>query len=165
MLRPVALVWDDVSEERIASISRVKRTAYFFAVCFSWWLLLTLLVVRRFFSPWWWWYVPPKRHAAPHPRIWHYSSFFLQFTHSLSCLVHIGLSVVSKGLPLLLQFLDAVRESMSSTHSHYLTAVTASVVYTYTITYPFVPFVLKCLTVPHRSWIDVIYFFRFMAFL
>jgi hypothetical protein len=48
MLRRVALVRIDVSEERITSIMRVTRN---FAACFGCYLQLTLFLARPFFSP------------------------------------------------------------------------------------------------------------------
>jgi hypothetical protein len=61
MLRRVALVRTDVSEELIASLIRVTRigevgttlavTWYFFAACVGCWLQLALFLVHRFLSP------------------------------------------------------------------------------------------------------------------
>jgi hypothetical protein len=83
MWHRVALVRNDVSEERTASIfkvtrigelgttlavssnrSRLRRNSmcqYFLTACVCYYLLLTFLA-QRFLSPWWWkHYVPPKR--------------------------------------------------------------------------------------------------------
>jgi hypothetical protein len=57
MWRRVALVRNDVSEERSTSIIRVTRIGELGS-----WLLLMLFVARRLFSPWWLRrYFPPKR--------------------------------------------------------------------------------------------------------
>jgi hypothetical protein len=65
MLRRVALVRTDFSEERIASIMGVIRIGELettLAVTSSRSMLPTLFLDRRFFSPWWWRrYVPTKR--------------------------------------------------------------------------------------------------------
>jgi hypothetical protein len=83
MLRRVALVRTDVSEEFNASFIKVtricvlgtifavtsnQRTWYFFAAYVSCWLPLTFLI-HRFLLPWWRRrYVPPKRRFIQEPR-------------------------------------------------------------------------------------------------
>jgi hypothetical protein len=76
ILRRVALIRTDVSEERSASIMRVtrigelwttlavtgNRRTYFFAACIGCQLRLTVFIVHRFLSTWWWRrYDPPTR--------------------------------------------------------------------------------------------------------
>jgi hypothetical protein len=57
MLRSVALVRTDVSEELSASVIRLTRMGelgkFFFVACVGCYLELALFLVQRFLSPWW----------------------------------------------------------------------------------------------------------------
>jgi hypothetical protein len=86
--RRVDLVWIDVSEERIASILRVEKSAREEpARCFSTddsvcSHLITLVPLSRIFLPWGWWYVHPKRrfthlHGATSQKTTFFSFTFL----------------------------------------------------------------------------------------
>jgi hypothetical protein len=77
MWRHVNLVWTDVSEERIASIFRVEKSASEEPVCSH---LLTLVPHSRIFLPWRWRrYIPPKCRFAHdlHGAISQKTAFFL----------------------------------------------------------------------------------------
>jgi hypothetical protein len=103
MLRRVALVRTDVSEEISASFIRVtriselgttlavtsnRRTLRRNVGCY---LELALFLVHRFLSPWWRWrYVPPKRRflQEPHGVISENSPFFIVTTVNISNLTY-----------------------------------------------------------------------------
>jgi hypothetical protein len=88
ILRFVAVVRTDVSEERTASIIRVTRigevgtTLALTATCFGCKLLLMLFPARRFLSPWWWRQsFPSKRRflQEPHGLTFQNTTFFKRY--------------------------------------------------------------------------------------
>jgi hypothetical protein len=96
MLRPVAFVRTDVTEECRASIIRVTlmhaaKKYCVFVACLSCYLLPMLFLAHLFLSPWWWWcYVPPKCWFLQEPRgIWSQkTAFFIVTTIRMSNLTN-----------------------------------------------------------------------------
>jgi hypothetical protein len=81
MLRHVALIWTDVSEEHFASIIRVTRISE--EILHSMLQFLVTANIPSFLSPWWWRrYIPLKRRflQEPHSSTSQKMAFFLFFT-------------------------------------------------------------------------------------